>query len=199
MDVNFEQWNPHSCRACLMGIRGSEDTAPVNPEQGNSYGKKKFENVDYLTMGLLERVKNMLKGGDACARNEKEAGESPDSRACSVEGIEILREKTPGFVMISAPELKTALGSGNPPLILDVREAKELSGNLGHLENSINIPVSNLESRLSELDGIKNREIVAVCRSGVRAASAARTLTRAGFEKVKVLKGGMLAWKELKT
>jgi rhodanese-related sulfurtransferase len=93
-------------------------------------------------------------------------------------------------------ELKKLLNSGDPPLLLDVREAKELGGKLGHLENVINIPIGSLAGRLSEFEGKEEQEIVTICHSGMRANTAAQILIRAGFKKVKVLKGGMLAWKE---
>ncbi|MCK5007505.1 MAG: rhodanese-like domain-containing protein [Spirochaetales bacterium] len=37
-------------------------------------------------------------------------------------------------------------------------------------------------------------EIVAVCRSDVRAYTAAQILGQAGFPNVRVLEGGMIAW-----
>jgi rhodanese-related sulfurtransferase len=39
-------------------------------------------------------------------------------------------------------------------------------------------------------------EIVAHCRSGVRSAKAVDFLRKAGFRKVKNLKGGILAWSD---
>ena len=44
---------------------------------------------------------------------------------------------------------------------------------------------------------MRDREIVTVCRSGVRAMTAAKVLAREGFENVKVLTGGMLSWREI--
>lgn len=99
--------------------------------------------------------------------------------------------------LISASKLKEIIKAENSLLILDVREENELSGKLGHLENSINIPLGSLRSRISELETMRNREIVTVCRSGLRASKAAEILTSEGFRNVKVLAGGMLAWREM--
>lgn len=99
--------------------------------------------------------------------------------------------------VISASKLKEILEAENSLLILDMRDEKKLSGKLGRLENSINIPVGSLKDRISELETMRYREIVAVCRSGVRATTAAKVLAREGFENVKVLTGGMLAWREI--
>ena len=99
--------------------------------------------------------------------------------------------------VISASKLKEILEAGNSLTILDVRDENELSGKLGHLKNSINIPVGSLRNRISELETMRDSKIVIVCRSGVRAVTAAGLLDREGFGNVKVLKGGMLAWREL--
>jgi len=113
--------------------------------------------------------------------------------------IEANSQKEEGLSMevISASKLKNILEAENSLLILDVREENELSGKLGHFENSVNIPVGSLKGRISELETMKDREIITVCRSGVRAAVAAEVLEREGFGNVKVLVGGMLAWREI--
>lgn len=94
--------------------------------------------------------------------------------------------------MISPAQLKAALNSAAKPLLLDVREHNELAGPLGCLQNIVHIPLGSLSGRMQELT--PSDEIVVICRSGARAVSAARLLTDAGFRKVAVLGGGMVAW-----
>ncbi|WP_042264039.1 MBL fold metallo-hydrolase [Paraburkholderia heleia] len=77
--------------------------------------------------------------------------------------------------------------------IVDVREAPEFIDPLGHLQDAKLVPLSQLMSRIDELD--RDRPVVAVCRSGVRSAQASVLLTKAGFGKVANLAGGMLRWK----
>ncbi|SDH52889.1 MULTISPECIES: MBL fold metallo-hydrolase [unclassified Duganella] len=77
--------------------------------------------------------------------------------------------------------------------IVDVREAPEFIDQLGHLHGATLVPLSQLTERMGEFD--KERPIVAVCRSGVRSAQASVILTKAGFNKVANLAGGMLRWK----
>lgn len=77
--------------------------------------------------------------------------------------------------------------------IIDVREAAEFAGALGHLQGAQLIPLSELEARAEALD--RARPIVAVCRSGARSAQATVLLRKAGFERVANLSGGMLRWR----
>lgn len=81
-------------------------------------------------------------------------------------------------------------------VLLDVREKKELTEGLGHLEGIINIPIGSLSNRINELEKYKDENIVVICRSGARAAAGARILMKAGFKYVFVLKGGMINWRK---
>jgi rhodanese-related sulfurtransferase len=75
-------------------------------------------------------------------------------------------------------------------VILDVRTKSEYQS--GHLRDSINIPVDNLQGSLKKLD--KNKPIITCCASGARSASARRILLSNGFEQV--YNGG--SWSSLK-
>jgi len=66
-------------------------------------------------------------------------------------------------------------------LLLDVRTAEEFS--TGHLPGATNVPVQELESRLSEV-GDQNRPVVVYCRSGARSARASGILRAHGFRSV---------------
>jgi phage shock protein E len=74
--------------------------------------------------------------------------------------------------------------------LLDVRSAEEFGR--GHLPGALNIPVQELDRRLSELSPAE-RDVVVYCRSGRRSASAAQVLRAHGFTKVHDL-GPMTAW-----
>jgi rhodanese-related sulfurtransferase len=77
--------------------------------------------------------------------------------------------------------------------VVDVREADEFAGPLGHIEGAILLPLGALAARAGELD--RARPIVTVCRSGARSAQATVLLKKAGFEQVANLSGGMLRWR----
>jgi sulfur dioxygenase len=77
--------------------------------------------------------------------------------------------------------------------IVDVREADEFAGALGHIVGARLLPLGELEKRSGEL--AKDRPIVTVCRAGARSAQAAVILKKAGFGNVANLAGGMLRWR----
>jgi NADPH-dependent 2,4-dienoyl-CoA reductase/sulfur reductase-like enzyme/peroxiredoxin family protein/rhodanese-related sulfurtransferase/TusA-related sulfurtransferase len=70
-------------------------------------------------------------------------------------------------------------------ILVDVRT--ELEHANGHIEGSLNIPVDELRTRLSELDPAK--EIWVYCQVGLRGYTASRILKQKGF-RVKNLTGG---------
>jgi rhodanese-related sulfurtransferase len=88
------------------------------------------------------------------------------------------------------------IGAANPPLLLDVREAEEFNGELGHIKGAVRIPLKELSDRADEIAQYKDREVVTICRVGVRSTTAAAILTAMGFERVCNMKGGMLDWNE---
>lgn len=95
-------------------------------------------------------------------------------------------------------EVQGRIAFGNRPLLLDVREEHEFKGELGHIEGSVLIPLRELAARATELAASKDAEIVAICRAGVRSATAVAILTGLGFEHVYNMKGGMLDWVDAK-
>ena len=85
-----------------------------------------------------------------------------------------------------AKELKT-----NPNLqLIDVREPHEWE--ICNIEGAELIPLSQIPSRLNEIDG--HKDIVMHCHHGVRSMRALEVLKAAGFSKVRNLMGGIDAW-----
>lgn len=88
--------------------------------------------------------------------------------------------------------LKNRLDAGDQVFVLDVREPHEHQ--ICSLPDSTLIPLGSLPTRVSELNSAD--EIVVHCKSGMRSAKAVEFLKQAGFNKVKNLKGGILAWSD---
>jgi phage shock protein E len=74
--------------------------------------------------------------------------------------------------------------------LVDVRTPGEFIA--GHIPGAINIPVQQLDARMSELQP-KDAAVVVYCRSGHRSGNAARMLKSAGFAAVHDL-GPMTRW-----
>lgn len=79
-------------------------------------------------------------------------------------------------------------------ILLDVREANEIKD--GAIADFKHIPLGSVMGRLGEINKFKDKDVIVYCRSGHRSASACRTLTKNGFEKVYNLKGGIVAWQD---
>ena len=76
-------------------------------------------------------------------------------------------------------------------MVVDVREAHELRD--GSIPGSRHIALGRLQAHVNEL--LAAREVIFVCRSGNRSASATAALTNAGHANAHNMIGGMIAWK----
>lgn len=77
-------------------------------------------------------------------------------------------------------------------IFLDVRDT--LSFKKGHIAESINIPFSELKTKLNELDSFRERPIIINYSQGQSHHKIGRLLKNAGFAKCYHLKGGMVSW-----
>ncbi len=77
-------------------------------------------------------------------------------------------------------------------VVLDVREDKEIKG--GMIKGSQHISLSQLPGRIAELGKHKQNPILVYCKSGSRSGHACHLLSKAGFEDVSNLSGGIMAW-----
>ncbi len=103
----------------------------------------------------------------------------------------ILGNKLSGRTVGILPyEVAERLGRGEDLVLLDVRTESEYQS--GHIKGCKHIPLDKLTARIQELD--RSKEIVAYCRSGLRAAQAYRILKNAGFPNIKYMDGSILAW-----
>jgi adenylyltransferase/sulfurtransferase len=74
--------------------------------------------------------------------------------------------------------------------LIDVREPGEWA--IARIDGARLIPLAQIPSSIRSLD--KSRDIIVMCRSGVRSADAIRFMQREGFTRVKNLAGGILRW-----
>lgn len=93
---------------------------------------------------------------------------------------------------VEAEPLARELERDCPPRLLDVRTA--LEWRQSHIRGAVNVPILELKARLPELTLEKDRPVVAICLTAHRSVPAVRLLEDAGFESVRQLEGGMVAW-----
>jgi sulfur dioxygenase len=75
--------------------------------------------------------------------------------------------------------------------VIDVREADEFDGPLGHLDDAELVPLRSLSDSAHRWQ--KDESLLLVCRSGARSAQACKVLLDRGFSNVTNLAGGMIA------
>lgn len=95
-----------------------------------------------------------------------------------------------------SPMLAVAKMNGADTVIVDVRDPHEYIK--GHIENSINLPLGKLSESIASIEKYKKQTMIIVCQTGTRSVSACKTLSKADFEQVFNIKGGMQSWEDNK-
>ena len=88
--------------------------------------------------------------------------------------------------------MKTKLDAAEDLVLLDVRSPQEVEAAPFNDSRVVNIPLGKLRVRLAELP--KDKEIVAFCKISVRGYEAQRILNGEGYDNVRFLDGGLMAW-----
>lgn len=80
----------------------------------------------------------------------------------------------------------------NGALLVDVREENEVAELAYDVPNILYIPLSQFESRYTEIP--KDKDVVMVCRSGGRSLRAAGFLLNHGYSRVINMEHGLIRW-----
>lgn len=115
------------------------------------------------------------------------ACQAPAAPQTAAQPAAAVRAPLPAEVSVAEAAQKRAAGA----FILDVRTVEEW--NEYHVPGSKLIPLDQLSRRLAEVP--REREIVVVCRSGNRSATARNLLLQAGYPQVTSLAGGLQTWR----
>jgi len=170
----------HDYRGHLSSTIGDEKRS--NPRLANKSREQYVELMNNLGLPLPDGIQEALQP------NESDV----DSSLLAFPKLEQLNQVR----QLDARDLSERLTATPPPLLIDVRGAEEYRGELGHIAGSRLIPLGEFSERAAELGALKDRQIVTICRVGVRSATAAAILTGLGCEHVSNLKGGMIAWND---
>lgn len=109
---------------------------------------------------------------------------------------DIFESATRKYKTVSPVGVVDLMNSGTT-VVVDVREPHVFIKS--HVEDSLNIPVSKLDSRLGELEALRsgNTSFVVTCESGTHSPQACKKLVSSGFENVYLMQGGMQNWQDL--
>lgn len=103
--------------------------------------------------------------------------------------------KMPGkrlVVEIDCQSVKTMLDAGEDFVFIDCREQSEYD--TAKIAGATLLPMSELQSRVAELDEHKNSKVVIHCHHGGRSLNVAMWLKGLGFENPLSMAGGIEQW-----
>ncbi len=95
---------------------------------------------------------------------------------------------------VIAADIAEELATSDPPLILDIRTAREWHDE--HIPGSVNIPLNHLPERIVDLP--RDRRIAVHCAGGYRSSIAASILHQHGITNLEEMAGGIAAWSAAK-
>jgi rhodanese-related sulfurtransferase len=98
-----------------------------------------------------------------------------------------------GFYGIAPADALKAMQAEPKPVIVDVREASEITPDSGWIAGAINIPIRVLAQNLDKLP--KDKPLLLYCGSGLRSAIAVDVLGALDYTNMKSITGGIAAWK----
>jgi rhodanese-related sulfurtransferase len=93
---------------------------------------------------------------------------------------------------LTAPQV-VQLMNREKAVVVDVCEPEEYAA--GHVIGAKNVPLAQLEAKLTGVVKNKATPVVLVCASGMRSNRALATAKKLGYENVHSLSGGMGAWR----
>ena len=198
------------CYRCLFPARPPAELAPNCAAAGvigvlpGVIGLMQATEAIKLILGLGDSLSGRLLRFDALSMRFDEIGfaRRPDCPDCGTQrsalhdhrGAEACASSAPAAfepppgMLIAPQDLAASLGAFT---LLDIREPEETE--ICGLSGSVNIPLAELEARLGEVP--RDRPLCLICYSDLRARKAAPILVRAGFAGLRLLAGGLKAWK----
>ncbi len=121
----------------------------------------------------------------------KKTGRFPFSLGRISGYITVIAYKQANYKEVTSSEAATLIKKAKP-LILDVRTPREFKR--GHLKDAVLIPVQELEKRMKEILGYKDRDILIYCATGNRSTVASKILNDSGFKQIYNLRYGIYRW-----
>jgi sulfur-carrier protein adenylyltransferase/sulfurtransferase len=111
---------------------------------------------------------------------------------CGIRQAAAATGAAPALPEIAPQELAAKLARGDDFDLIDVREVQEYE--IARIDGARLIPLGQVTEALPSLDHA--REVVVMCKSGIRSARVVRLLQTAGFNRVWNLAGGITRWSD---
>jgi rhodanese-related sulfurtransferase len=128
--------------------------------------------------------------GNSCDSNELAA-----DGQCAHCNMELVPKSSIKHKSVSPDKVCEFIKSKPGIVLLDVRTKEEFNGtaeaNFGTLKNAINIPIDELQTRISELNAYKGKTILVFCSHSHRSPRVSYLLTQNNFKDVVNMEGGM--------
>ena len=118
---------------------------------------------------------------------------------CPLCHMMLVKKSTVMFKSIQPSNICGHIAKHPEVVLLDVRTREEFEGktdDYGTLKNAINIPIQELENRVSDLSDMKEKEIIVYCSHSKRSPRASYFLMQNGFKHVTNMEGGMSTMKD---
>jgi len=171
--------------------------------------KVRFKTIIFLLLVFLHSTGNLFAqsgkesgilfqctpcGSDCDTLTFSNSGKCPHCR------MDLVKKPPVEMKSIRPSEICGYLKKNPGVMLLDVRTKEEFEGkgtpDFGTLKGAVNIPIQQLEARLGELAGFKEKEIIVYCSHSQRSPRAAYLLLKKGFAKVTNMAGGMSTMKD---
>jgi rhodanese-related sulfurtransferase len=93
---------------------------------------------------------------------------------------------------IDIHEVKAHIESGQPPVVIDVREDNEWAA--GHIPNAIHLSKGIIERDIEKTIPNQDAFLILYCSGGFRSAIATDALKKLGYQNVCSMEGGCSEW-----
>ncbi|WP_070970544.1 rhodanese-like domain-containing protein [Vibrio sonorensis] len=108
--------------------------------------------------------------------------------------MNVVKSATSAYKEITANQVTQLMNHENG-VVVDIRSKDEYRK--GHITDAVHILPSEIKAgNFGSLENRKADPIIVVCKTGQTAQESANLLAKAGFEKVHMLKNGLVAWSE---
>lgn len=185
--TDFQNGSPEAMFDTLQKLKALPDATAVYP--AHDYNGRRSS-----TIGREKKTNPFMKESDRQAFIDNARAKKLPKPFNIDNIIRVNQQGEAKAIEMVPPDRARELTSEDKPFkLLDVRSAGEF--NEMHIKGSLNIPIDTLASRMEEL-GKNSQAYVVLCRTGNRSPMAADMLIQSGIGSVKVMEGGITAWKK---